>query len=254
MRYYVVSDIHGYYTEFIKALTDKGYFDYQGDKKIIVCGDLMDRGKEACKVQSFVLDAIERDDIILIRGNHEDLYEKFILKDRCEPTWTHAANGTYSTALQLTGIDDRIAYDQPGILLQAALETPFYHLIPSMLDYYETEHYIFVHGWIPAIRPDGYHSNDPLQYNPDWRNAPPHEWAAARWVNGMDAVTTVKEPGKTIVCGHWHCSYGHYMYEYKGTEECGADSDFSPYYADGIIAIDACTAQSKIVNCIVIDD
>lgn len=33
-----------------------------------------------------------------------------------------------------------------------------------------------------------------------------------------------------------------------------ADADFSPYYNKGIIAIDACTAKTLKVNCIVIED
>lgn len=33
-----------------------------------------------------------------------------------------------------------------------------------------------------------------------------------------------------------------------------ADSDFSPYYANGIIAIDTCTAFSRKVNCMVLED
>ena len=32
------------------------------------------------------------------------------------------------------------------------------------------------------------------------------------------------------------------------------DEDFSPFYSEGIIAIDACTAVSGRVNCIVIED
>ena len=36
--------------------------------------------------------------------------------------------------------------------------------------------------------------------------------------------------------------------------EFGKDSDFSPFYADGIIAIDGCTAFSGKVNCIVLED
>ena len=63
----------------------------------------------------------------------------------------------------------------------------------------------------------------------------------------------VVEPGKKIVCGHWHCSFGHTHYENKGGE-FENDPDFSPYYGEGIIALDACTAFSKKVNCIVIDD
>ena len=42
-------------------------------------------------------------------------------------------------------------------------------------------------------------------------------------------------------------------YEHKGTE-FGEDADFSPYYGPGIIAIDACTAFSGKVNCLVIED
>ena len=68
----------------------------------------------------------------------------------------------------------------------------------------------------------------------------------------MDAAQTADE-NKTIVCGHWHTSYGHSKYEHKGTE-FGEDADFSPYYAPGIIAIDACTAFSGMVNCLVIED
>ena len=68
----------------------------------------------------------------------------------------------------------------------------------------------------------------------------------------MDAVRYVTAD-KTVVCGHRTASYGHFKYERKGSE-FGEDADFSPYYADGIIAIDACTAVSGKMNCIVIVD
>ena len=61
------------------------------------------------------------------------------------------------------------------------------------------------------------------------------------------------ESGKTVVCGHFHTSYGHSKFERKCTE-FGEDADFSPFYAEGIIAIDGCTAHSGKVNCIVIED
>lgn len=60
-------------------------------------------------------------------------------------------------------------------------------------------------------------------------------------------------PHKTIVCGHWHTSYGHARIEGVGSE-LGADADFSPCRAAGIIALDACTARSHRVNCVVIED
>ena len=61
------------------------------------------------------------------------------------------------------------------------------------------------------------------------------------------------EKGKTIVCGHWHCSFGHSHYENDGGE-FDNNPNFTPYYGDGIIALDACTVISKKVNCIIIED
>ena len=61
------------------------------------------------------------------------------------------------------------------------------------------------------------------------------------------------EPHKLIVCGHWHCSFGHSHYEQDG-DEIDNNPNFDPYYGDGIIALDACTPVSYKVNCIVIED
>lgn len=131
----------------------------------------------------------------------------------------------------------------------AAKDTPFYkEIIPAMLDYFETEHYVFTHGWIPSIP----NRDKSYSYISSWREADREQWNQARWFNGMDAAQTADE-NKTIVCGHWHTSYGHSKYEHKGTE-FGEDADFSPYYGPGIIAIDACTAFSGKVNCLVIED
>ena len=68
----------------------------------------------------------------------------------------------------------------------------------------------------------------------------------------MDAAQSCQEV-KTILCGHWHCSYGHATYERKGSE-FGPDADFSPYSGPGVIALDACTAHSGKVNIVVLED
>jgi len=88
----------------------------------------------------------------------------------------------------------------------------------------------------------------------DWREAAVMEWDYARGYNGMLAWSQgIKEPNKTIVCGHWHCSWGHCNIDGKGTE-FGKDADFTPFYGEGIIAIDTCTTLSRKVNCIVLED
>ena len=137
---------------------------------------------------------------------------------------------------------------RPYDFADAAKRTPYYRkIIPSMLDYYETERYVFVHGWIPCICEHGKYS-----FCSDWRNADAAWWANSRWFNGMDAAQTCMED-KTVVCGHWHASYGHAKYEQKG-EEFGPGADFSPYFGPGVIALDACTAYSGKINVIVLED
>lgn len=161
----------------------------------------------------------------------------------------HVLRHTFDTALQLTGFDPVMASIRHYDFADAAKDTPFYkEIIPAMLDYFETEHYVFTHGWIPSIP----NRDKSYSYISSWREADREQWNRARWFNGMDAAQTADE-NKTIVCGHWHTSYGHSKYEHKGTE-FGEDADFSPYYGPGIIAIDACTAFSGKVNCLVIED
>ena len=249
MRYYVISDVHGYYTQMKSALEKAGFFSDTTPHKLIMLGDLFDRGHEAKQLQQFILEQMEQDKIILIRGNHEDLFVELVTTDAGMPYSYHKSNGTYDTALQLTGFDPVMASIRHYDFADAAKDTPFYkEIIPAMLDYFETEHYVFTHGWIPSIP----NRDKSYSYISSWREAGREQWNQARWFNGMDAAQTADE-NKTIVCGHWHTSYGHSKYEHKGTE-FGEDADFSPYYGPGIIAIDACTAFSGKVNCLAIED
>ena len=248
MRYYVTADVHGFYTIMEKALEEAGFFDDEGQHKLIILGDLFDRGNEAIRMMEFVLGLMEEDRVILIRGNHEDLFEEMVTTDDGVPLLHHVRNRTYDTAIQLTEHRHFSANLWPGRFAREARETPFYtRIIPSMLDYYETEHYIFVHGWIPCER-----SSKGYSYYPGWRDAGTARWKSARWINGIDAAQSSRAE-KTVVCGHWHASYGHARYAKKGTE-FGADADFSPYFGPGIIAMDACTAYSGKINVIVLED
>ena len=248
MRYYVAADVHGFYTKLRRKLTEAGFFSDPLPHKLLLLGDVMDRGQEACEMQSFLLELMERDAVILVRGNHEDLFEELVTIDEGLPVRHHESNGTYGTALQLTGFDPVTARERNLDFAAAAQETAYYRrIIPATVDYYETEHYIFVHGWIPAVR-----TEEGYVYDPAWRGAGREAWRRARWYHGIDAAQQC-DTGKTVLCGHWHCSYGHTVYEGKGSE-FGHDADFSPYYGPGVIALDACTAYSGQMNLLVIED
>ncbi len=247
MKYYVTADVHGFFHEFKKALTEAGYFSDTSPHKLVILGDLFDRGQEAKELQEFILQHMG-DDLILVRGNHEDLFVEMVTEDEGLPVHPHVSNGTYGTALQLTGWDETMAKIRHWDFAEAAQQTPYYReIIPATIDYYETKNHVFVHGWIPCGR-----IWKKYYYDADWREAGPEDWWNARWCNGMDAAQTCEEE-KTILCGHWHCSYGHFKYEHRGSE-FGPDADFSPYYGDGVIALDACTALSRKVNVVVLED
>lgn len=251
MRYYVTADVHSFFTQMAAALERAGYFADTTPHKLVILGDLFDRGQEAKELQSFVLDLMKRDEIILVRGNHEDLFVDLATTDHGLAYDHHISNGTFDTALQLTGYNPVMAWARNCDFADAAQGTPLYRkIIPSMLDYYESSKYIFVHGWIPCIR----ERDGSFRFVSEWRTAGKQEWMKARWYNGMAAAAQgMTEEGKTILCGHWHTSFGHSRLEGKGSE-FGADADFSPYYGSGVIALDACTGHSGVVNCVVLED
>ena len=257
MKYYVTADVHAYYTQLQEALREQGFFEDTEPHKLVICGDLYDRGTEALQMQKFILDLMEKDQVILIRGNHEDLAMD-LLNGWHRGSYLrhhHNLNGTVDTVSQLTGFSAREVLDKPEEVGRAFLRDPFIRkIIPATVDYFETRHYIFVHGWIPCI-PTSVGSGE-TEYTPlaDWRQADKARWEDARWINGMEAAHHgILEPNKTIVCGHWNCSFGHCHYNHQGSE-FDDHANFAPYYAKGIIALDACTAFSGKVNCIVLED
>lgn len=248
MKYFVVSDIHSYYTPLQKSLMCAGFDIENQNHKLIICGDLMDRGSESYEVQEYTLKLLEKDKVILVRGNHEDLalelIENFGEKYSGNILDTHHYwNKTIHTLLDLTGLDFEELTLHPENFIKKAKNTAFIKdIIPKMVDYYETNNYVFVHGWIPSKK----HSP-----NKDWRLG---DWNKARWFNGMEKHylgNIVK--GKTIVCGHWHTSWGHSVLLKKGSE-WREDACFEPYIQEGIIAIDGCTYHTGKVNCVIIED
>ncbi len=250
MKYYVAADVHGFYTIFHRALEAAGYFSDPAPHRLLLLGDIFDRGPEAVQMQDFVLRLMEEDAVILVRGNHEDLFVRMVNDDKGLPVRPHVGNGTYGTALQLTGWDEIRALAHNLEFAAQARETPYYRrIIPATVDWYETARYLFVHGWLPGLPGE---ERRVYRYDPDWRSAGPEAWRNARWFNGMDAARDCPEE-KTVLCGHYHSSYGHSKYENRGSE-FGLDADFSPYCGPGVIALDACTAYSGRINVLVIED
>lgn len=247
-KYFVTSDIHSFYTEFITALTKAGYEKDNANHILVICGDAFDRGNESKKLLDFLLE-LPDDRLIYIRGNHEDLLDKIVNSGLI--TTSDIRNGTVKTIADIIGCEECDVFTKSSFLKNILENKNYYTLISKTVDYAEIGNYIFVHGWIPSIELEA----GKLLYYPEWRYAHSSEWSIARWDNGMAAYFQgVKEPGKTIVCGHWHASYGNIRknnYIPKSVEEELDETKpelFEPFEAEGIIALDACTALTHKVN------
>jgi len=249
MKYFIVADVHGFYTKMNKALKAAGFDKSNPEHIFVSLGDAMDRGEQPEKVLQFML-SIPAERRILIRGNHEDLMEQAI--NRRYFYSYDLTNGTQRTAFLLTG--KRVEFDALDDLRRHPLYNEY---IANCVDYHETAGAIFVHGWIP-------HNSYPKGFNTDyrrhdyvegWRDADREHWEAARWENGMESwADGVREPGKTIFCGHWHTSWAREVIDHTCTHKTRDPADFAPWVREGIVALDGCIAWSGVFNCYVWED
>jgi predicted phosphodiesterase len=249
MKIFAVSDIHSYYTPLNKALDENGFEANNPEHLLVVCGDVFDRGPESKEVYEYLNNLTN---VVLIKGNHEDLMEKVWERGYCKQH--DVSNGTLRTIADM--FEEMTNYDMHDRLkLSQKVLEPFF---AKFVNYFETKNYVFVHGWIP-MKYDATKKfaeyGEPTLFDENWREG---DWESARWFNGIKkACDGITIPGKIIICGHWHCSYGHMLKSIKTDNwlsEFDEDAVWDPYYSEGIIAIDRCTAHTGEVNVLVLED
>ena len=250
--YFCVADVHSFYDEMIEALEQSG-FDINNDSHIFVSlGDLLDRGPKPEECLRFV-NSLPEHRKILIKGNHEYLMMRCI-RDK-NFAWNDYHNKTVETVMKLT---DSVTLLRPFEMLTKMEHNELWKTyIDSCIDYYETPKYVFVHGWIPCVQyiEDMNRDGDQISnYDllPDWHAG---NWERASWLNGMECWKyNIKIPDKTILCGHYHSSWGHCYLHGEGIDIPKDEMDLNnwitePFVDDGIVALDACTALSGKINC-----
>ena len=245
-KLYCISDVHGFYDEMIEALDKAGFDPNNEDHWLISCGDCLDRGSQPQEVIDY-LSSLPR--CILVKGNHSDLIMDCL--NRGFPYGNDMHNGTFRTILDLA--PNAKTFESACIIAHEKVK-PF---VDKMVNYFETENYIFVHSWIPVICDDDlpayYTRNRKFKFTPDWRYAYNYEWKDARWGNPFDlAANGLNQTGKTIVHGHWGNS--HFWAQEKGLSEYGDDACFNICEHNSCIGLDATTALSKRVNVLVLKD
>lgn len=234
---FVVSDVHGHYTEMMAALAQAGFDKDCEAHTFVSCGDLFDRGSENGQIYAFVR-SLERK--VLIRGNHEDFLGDIL--ERGYILAMDVENGTDVTVEQLLG---ECALDAQGRLNRELCGERIREItdfLDSMIHYFAAGEYIFTHGWLPTVFEDRY-----PRVSPDWQNVSASEWRLAHrseWQQFYGAGATLK--GRTIVCGHRPSYMGYYFDPVRETD-CT-----EPFHGEGMIAVDAGTVRSGRVNVLVV--
>lgn len=259
MKYFVFSDIHGYYSLLENELNKHGFDFNNPNHMLISLGDNFDRGPESIKMYEFLKKMKANNKIILVKGNHEELFLSMMY--RREVLMTDISNGTFDTALNFIKL---YFEDDPTNVFKYRFSEVYHKLndegildfFYDMLDYYETKDYVFVHGFIPIDK-------EKYQYIKDWRTASDKQFYNSRWLNGLEMSIqhNLKEESKKIVVGHYRTSYGNLRKKYPNKSDLFYKSietenieNFAIYEDDNIIAIDGCTHISKRVNVFVFED
>jgi len=281
-KYFICSDIHSFFDEWQEAIISNGFDINNPNHIIVICGDIFDRGTQPLQVYNFIK-SLPKERRILIRGNHEILLRELVERGYGE---NHdRSNGTLDTLYYLQGLPnegefnhnfyretsceeyDSPRYNQIKIKYESKRRNIWKGLIKEIIDwiysdewvnYWETNNYIFVHSWIPLkqhlIEKWGMlFKNKEDEYREDWRNATQWEWEDAMWgCPWQKAYLKLNKTGKTIVCGHWHTSdfFNHLTKTKKELYDCPIFK--SKRYK--LIGLDACTAGSKKVNCLVMEE
>ena len=92
MAMYIMSDIHGCYDKFTQMLKK---INFTKEDRLIINGDIFDRGKEPLKILDYV---VSNDNVIFIPGNHEYMFLEFYATGNSK-SWFY--NGGYTTYNQI---------------------------------------------------------------------------------------------------------------------------------------------------------
>jgi predicted phosphodiesterase len=247
---FFVSDVHSYYHPLKEALDAAGFDLSNPLHRLIICGDIFDRGPDTVAVYQFV-NSIPKDRRILIRGNHDLLYYELLKKSF--PHTYDFSNGTVDTFCQIAGVDPcelslqyykkqyyRQQRTPDTAYIQFKLKDTWDKVVAAVWKS-EITAWLFSDEWVTYYESDdiiAVHSFIPLEM--DWRNASAEAWERAMWGCPWKQFKAgfFKEEaarGKTLIVGHWHAEEFHVVFEQK-------HGDYELYFGPNLVALDGMTA------------
>jgi serine/threonine protein phosphatase 1 len=169
-KIFAVGDIHGCTIKLEKLISGIAIDDQ--DDTVVFLGDYIDRGQDSRGVVEFIINFQKgKNNVFCLTGNHEELFMNYLKYGNDINTFY--SNGGHSTLL---------SYSFPRLIDDIPESHQKY--FASLLPYYETESYIFVHaGLKPHVPFNRQELNDML-------------WIRDEFINSSCDF------GKTVVFGH----------------------------------------------------
>ena len=171
-RIFAIGDIHGCYDR-LKKLMAKIPIDFSHDTLVFI-GDYIDRGPHSVEVVDYLIRLQSRiPQVVFIKGNHEDMLDKFISgADR----YTYLLNGGQQT------LDSYLT--KPAQSDSFPIPPDHMAFFKSLRLFYETDKFIFVHaGLRPRVPLESQKTEDLL------------------WIRDK-FITTRYDFGKRVIFGH----------------------------------------------------
>lgn len=257
-KYFAVSDVHSFYPMLVTALNKSGFDKTNPEHIVILCGDAFDRGDFSVELFAYMKQLKEENRLIYIRGNHEDLLEELIfdIRKMRDVGRHHISNGTVNTIADFIGCSsyDIICRTFDWNVFDERMNELLKFINDNSVDYFQLGNTVFVHGWVPTAEDE----NGKEIVHDNWRDG---GWYDARWPNGMKQFHNklVPKDVTTVVCGHWHTSFAWHYYEdvcpeWSKLAKFDAYIKYDEELKSRIVALDACTAYSRKVNCVVFDE
>lgn len=176
--YFVISDIHGCLSEFVEILENWDPFTQQ----LIILGDLIDRGIDSLGVIELIREIQCKYDVIVLKGNHEDLFLKHLSLTGEEHKDRHMRNGgqdTLDSFMLGETYEEQLKFIHTNYsdIVNWLEKLPYYH---------ETKDFIFVHAGIN------------LQIE-NWKQTSERDFI---WDRTTFLEENINNTGKIIIFGH----------------------------------------------------
>mgnify|MGYP004639247651 CR=1 FL=1 len=258
-KFFVVSDVHGHYTELRKALNNAGFRQNNPLHKLVVVGDSFDRGSESYELYKWFTKLIKKGKAIVLRGNHTQFFEMVL--DKKERGFNFQHNGVDKTidsfihqtrAFEMFLLFNNLEYNQESFdkflsYVSDSIQKEFPSIreeLRALPDYFETEHYIFTHGIIFVGQ--------------DYRNTSKEFWRSENhWAKPEDySIGFWNMTGKTLVVGHLDTETVKRAISNRTTLSLEQTKPYSTLYVKEFDTyfLDACTILTKKINVLVIED